>query len=343
MTNQLIYTRPDEAEIISFAEKHLSPCVIRGKEIVAQTCPFCHGGNNSDRNTFYLSTVTGQYICHRGHCAKRGGFPSLLKHFGQSMKFRSVAGHFTPVSAVPKPRTHQIDSYFSNRGISAATLDAFQVGADNSGNIFFPFYVEGELIYAKYRKPAPGTPSSPKEWQEAGAKPVLFGMDDCVPDQPLYITEGQIDAMSLYEAGIRNVVSVPCGCENFEWVEPCWDWLEKFEKIVLFGDDDPPGKKMVRTLSVRLGEDRCFVVEDYPAGCKDANDVLLKEGELALIDMASSAKEVPIRGLMELADVKNVDPTTIPRIKTMVPALDESINGLEEGAVTALTGEYLPV
>jgi KaiC/GvpD/RAD55 family RecA-like ATPase len=32
------------------------------------------------------------------------------------------------------------------------------------------------------------------------------------------------------------------------------------------------------------------------------------------------------------------DPTTVPRVKTMVPALDEAIGGLAEGALTVFTG-----
>lgn len=33
------------------------------------------------------------------------------------------------------------------------------------------------------------------------------------------------------------------------------------------------------------------------------------------------------------------DPTTVPRIKTMIPALDETIGGLAEGAITVFTGK----
>ena len=32
------------------------------------------------------------------------------------------------------------------------------------------------------------------------------------------------------------MVSVPSGCTNLEWIDHCWDWLEKFQSIVLFGE-----------------------------------------------------------------------------------------------------------
>ncbi|MBR2681529.1 MAG: AAA family ATPase, partial [Exiguobacterium sp.] len=59
----------------------------------------------------------------------------------------------------------------------------------------------------------------------------------------------------------------------------------------------------------------------------------------ALVDTLSTAKETPIEGMLNLADIEYIDPTTIPRIKSMIPALDEAINGFAESEITVLTGE----
>lgn len=155
---------------------------------------------------------------------------------------------------------------------------------------------------------------------------------------------GNCDALSLYEAGIPNAVSVPQGCENLKWIEECWDWLEQFSEIILFGDNDIPGRRMIAQVVKRLGEARCRIVEEYPAGMdgnelKDANEILCELGSLALLDCVEDAKDIPIRGLINLAKVVPVDPTTIPRIKTNIPALDAAIGGLREGAVTVVTGK----
>lgn len=332
------YTTPTESEVTGFAERHLSPFKVLHGEVIADTCPFCNGGDSHDRGTFYVSIATGQYYCHRGKCNVRGGWVSLLKKFGEAPNIQSVSEQFKPLDVTLYPRTDVIDQYFWDRGINTSTLDAFQIAANDMGDILFPFYVEGELIYIKYRKPIHGVVKK-KEWAQPGAPPVLFGMDLCKPDEPLVLTEGEIDALSLYEAGIRNVVSVPTGCDNFQWVEPCWDWVQQFDKIILFGDNDPPGKKMIRVLVTRLGEDKCWIIEDYPDGCKDANDILVKCGASTLREVFESAKETPIRNVIDIADVQFVDPTTIPRIKTMIPALDESLNGLEEGALVIVSGD----
>ena len=152
-----------------------------------------------------------------------------------------------------------------------------------------------------------------------------------------------IDALSLYEAGARNVVSVPSGCSNLDWIDHCWTWLERFQTIILFGDNDEPGKKMIRDVVRRLDESRCMIVEDYPdrpdgKPCKDANEILYFHGSETLLTTLGSAQPVPVKGLLQLADVMPSDPTTVPRIKTMIPALDETIGGLAEGAITVFTG-----
>ena len=100
---------------------------------------------------------------------------------------------------------------------------------------------------------------------------------------------------------------------------------------------------MVSQLSKRLGESRCRIVEQYPLNsegheCKDANEILMECGVFALLETLESAKDIPVKGLIDLATVIAEDPTTIPRIKTNIPALDECIGGLREGAVTVFTG-----
>lgn len=202
------------------------------------------------------------------------------------------------------------------------------------------------MTFVKYRRPyrpSPEEAKKSKEWRDPNTKAILFHMDDCVFDQPLYITEGQIDAMSLYEAGIQNVVSVPSGCDDTSWIENCFDWLEKFDQIVLFGDNDTPGRKMVQEVVKRLDESRCFIVEEYPnrpdgTPCKDANEILYFCGPFELEETANSAEAVPLKGILDLAEVEPIDPTTIPRIQTKIPALDETLGGLVEGGITVFTG-----
>lgn len=319
-----------------------------GNEARARICPFCKGGENGDLFTFSVNLETGAYKCFRGTCGASGNASQLAAQLGEYIPQHGkinleTAIEYSPPTSKCYELTDDIVSYFEKRGISEDALNTFSVSADKDGNILFPFTADGELIYVKHRK-LKRKNNEPKEWQDRNTRPILFGMDMCDPLKPLIITEGEVDALSVYEAGFPNVVSVPCGCENLKWIEECWDWLEMFNDFILFGDNDPPGKKMVEQLVKRLGESRCRVMEEYPAKengetCKDANEILMEFGEFAIADCINAAKEVPIKGLINLSKVIPIDPTLIPRIKTNIPALDEAIGGLREGAVTVVTGK----
>ena len=346
-------------QVLAFADKHLFPYSVRstahGDEIIPEYCPFCNGGDRQqDRRTFALSAENGCYVCKRGSCGKRGNLESLADHFNDSVhierpsrgNFESKAKSYKLPEVKMFPPTEKIYQYIESRGISRKTVDDFKIQSDEKGNIVFPFYENGENVFVKFRKPEKHRPEdrSPKEWRESGTKPILFGMDMCVFSKPLCVCEGQFDAMALYEAGITNVVSVPSGCEDFSWVENCYDWLERFKTIILFGDNDEPGQKMVRTLAKRLDESRCRVVEGYPEYvpgqfCKDANEILVRMGEFALIEMVENAREVPVKGLLDLGTLPPEDPTLVPRIKTNIPKLDAVTGGLLEGGITVIVGK----
>ena len=160
---------------------------------------------------------------------------------------------------------------------------------------------------------------------------------------------GNCDALSIYEAGCTNVVSVPAGCNNMEWITNCWDWLDKFQQIILFGDADEPGQEMVSTLMKRLGEDRCLIPDEYPEFyvngkdynrcCKDANEILYAYGPEVLKTLVESCQPAPVEGVLNLADVPIIDPTSVPRIYSKIPELDNMIGGFGEGTLTILTGK----
>lgn len=334
-------------QVLALLDRRLQPYRITGDEARVRTCPVCRGGESNDLYTFSVNLETGAYQCFRGSCQAKGDFRRLASLLGEQVDANprstlKTATIYNPPASKCYALTDDIIAYFANRGISEATLNAYGVSADEKGNILFPFTLNGELIYVKHRK-LKRAKNDPKEWMDKDTRPILFGMDLCDPSLSLIISEGEIDSLSLYEAGVVNVVSVPAGCENLKWIEECWDWLEQFDDIILFGDNDVPGRRMVAQVVKRLGESRCRIVDTYPLDIegrelKDANEILVELGDLELRDCLDGAKDIPIKGLIDLSTVIPEDPTTIPRIKTNIPALDESIGGLREGAVTVFTG-----
>lgn len=349
------------SSVKALAAKYLAPYRVRNGEIVPKYCPFCGGGDSKDQDTFAVGLYNGAFNCKRGQCNKSGSFRELCNFFGEeapeeiaismtSTKPRKL--YARPNAADILPLTEEAIAYFERRHISVDTLNAYKVGCDREGNIVFPFYRDDKLIYVKYREPRrydKATSKRSKEWQMSNTEPILFGMDMVSFRKPLVITEGEIDTLSLYEAGVTNAVSVPAGCNNMEWIEICWSWLEKFQQIILFGDMDDPGIAMMSNLMARLGEDRCMIPQEYPEAivngkdygriCKDANEILIACGKDTLRALVEQCEPAPVQGILNLASVQFVDPTSIPRIYTRIPALDNAIGGLAEGTLTICSGQ----
>ena len=334
-------------------------------ELIPSLCPICLGGDNADRRSFAINLTTGLSCCKRGSCGWEGNFSGLQKKLGlepsetvdvtssltkSAMKELKRKAFVKPTITLLPP-TREIIDYFAGRKISEATLKAFDISTTDgtrAGEIVFPFYFDNkkELIFVKYRKPKKWFKGCgwDKETREPNTMSVLFGMNHCEFGKPLTITEGMLDSLSLYEAGIRNVVSVPSGAMDFNWIEHCWDWLENFSEIIIFGDNDQPGQEMVEALLRRLSGFTCRVVNDYPlrpdgdTPCKDANEVLYFHGDLAIWDMLDSAEGTPLKGVINLSDITPIDPTTVPRIKTNIATVDKTIGGIQAGTVTIFTG-----
>lgn len=348
--------------VIDLANKHFGSYRIRNGQVIPERCPFCGGGENNDKDTFAVGLYNGCYSCLRGSChgingSREGTFKQLCNYFGEAaFEFSALPKTIKSAKKIfskPDPNkllpiTEEIVTYFSTRGISEETLKDFKIASDEKGNIVFPFYRNGELVYVKYRKPKKYTKEDgPKEWQDQNTEPILFGMDNVAFGKTLAITEGEIDCLSLYEAGFHNVVSVPCGCNNLDWIMLCWDWLENFNEIIIFGDSDEPGLEMISNVMKRLGEDRCMVPKDYPElvfngkhynrACKDANEILRCYGPEGLKTLVDACEPAPIKGVLEVASIRRKQEAFVSRSR--IPQLDEYLNGFIEGGVTILSGK----
>jgi twinkle protein len=158
------------------------------------------------------------------------------------------------------------------RGLAADTLAAFKIGeVVLSGKTYavFPYLRDGELVNAKSRNVAEKRDMR----QEAGAEPCLFGWHLIDPKaRTVAITEGEIDAMTLHQAGIP-ALSVNQGAGNHQWIETDWERLERFSEVLIAFDDDDAGRKGAQEVANRLGIERCKVLTF--TGHKDANEALV--------------------------------------------------------------------
>lgn len=153
-------------------------------------------------------------------------------------------------------------------------------------------------------------------------------MKQCNPDnKTLIITEGQIDSLSVAEAGIENVVSVPNGAKGFTWIPHVWDWWQRFDELIVFGDYEKGNITLLDDLKTRFsGRIKHVRFADYQ-GCKDANEILMKYGKVAIKKAISNAVCLPVKRVKELAEVEKVDIYNLPKLKTGIRSLDKLLGG----------------
>ncbi|KAL6603143.1 hypothetical protein ACP70R_043504 [Stipagrostis hirtigluma subsp. patula] len=216
-----------------------------------------------------------------------------------------------------EPLCDELITYFAERMISAETLrrnNVMQRNWKNKISIAFTYRREGVLVGCKYRE------VKKKFSQEANTEKILYGLDDIKRAQDVIIVEGEIDKLSMEEAGYRNCVSVPDGApprvsnklpdkeqdKKYQYLWNCKDYLDSASRIILATDADPPGQALAEELARRLGKERCWRVK-WPKRneadiCKDANEVLMFLGPQALRKVIEDAELYPIRGLFSFRD-----------------------------------------
>ncbi len=332
-------------DIYGLASKLNSETRVKGKELFFSRCPYCNGGDAPDKDTFSINLETGQFKCFRVSCGKQGHFVQMARDFEYPLEYTRDR-RLKDYRKLPQKQIAASEpaiAYMESRGISRATCEGYKLTSrnDNAKVLVFPFLDEGgRLQFVKYRNTVfrKGKDKN-KEWCEAGTMPILFGMWQCEDSGTLVITEGQIDSLSLSDAGIKNAVSVPTGALGFTWLENCWEWVTRFSEVVVFGDYENGKITLVDELSKRLPMPVRVVCEADYLGEKDANAILQKYGKQALVDAVERARIQPINHIKELADVETVDLNTLEHIETGIPEIDRIIGGLYFGQVTLLTGK----
>lgn len=157
-----------------------------------------------------------------------------------------------------------------NRGLNNETIEHFKLGYDPDRNaITIPIYKRGELINIRYRHLDENAKA--KYSQEKGCEVWIYNEDGISKGQAkggLLIVEGEFDCMSVWQSGIKNVISPASGKDSYGiWLE----LIDTIPKIYIAYDNDKPGKSSSIKLAERIGIDKSFEVL-YPEGIKDAND-----------------------------------------------------------------------
>jgi len=269
------------------------------------TCPLCSSSRKPENKKAKCCSYDwerGLGTCH--NC------DSTIQLHTYKRKGKAEKVYVKPDYGHKYPVDDKALEWFTQRGISKNTLDELKVStgseympqtAKQENTIQFNYYVGGELINVKYR-------DGRKNFKlYKGAEKVFYNIDNIVSHDWCVITEGEMDVLALYEAGISNAVSVPNGAtlntNNLDYLDNCIDYFDDKEKIILAVDSDAPGQALQAELVRRLGAEVCFLVDFKD--CKDANEYLLKNGKEALKDRISKAKPVPLENVTTFKDIED--------------------------------------
>lgn len=239
-----------------------------------------------------------------------------------------------------------------DRKLSHSTCEYFgvRVGVDTRDGVtpiyhLYPFYdKEGNLTGFKKRTVAN------KSFMAIGntKSDQLFGIDKIKSKgSKLFITEGELDAMSVYQSLKENssvdwepsVISLPNGSKSaVKSISENLDVINNFDQVILVFDEDAPGKEAAKEVCKILAG-KVYVAK-LPE--KDANAMLLagKSVELKWAVLTNAKKYQP-DGIVNAKDCweryKNIAESECFPYPPTMPLLNQKMYGARPGSIVTIT------
>ena len=315
-------------------------------------CPFC----DDTKGHLYMNQTDGTFFCHK--CNERGNLITIQKHFGDYQKdrlqmnrpnqkpqeivraaFEDKGKDYHAPEGKNVTEAHQqllnnktaLEYITITRGLSSETVKAFKIGLmitkDGGHWLTIPHYEKGKLINVKSRS----LPPAEKTFRRVkDCRSILFN-SGCLKDNKniVYLCEGEIDALTLWDNGEKNVIATTTGAGSFD---PAWiDQLRDVKKIIIVYDPDEPGQKGAREVARRLGYDRCFnvVLPDN----KDLNEYFMAGNTIAdfIGHVHNTARQFDVAGVMSFPEALKKyseeieQPARSTGIRTGWPSVDRII------------------
>ena len=223
-----------------------------------ESCPEC---NSSDALAIYSDG--GQHCFGAGcdyhvHGGDQGMTSELPK--AKPLNFKGV------VSSIPQRRISQ-----DTCGRYGVTVEYTSTGEIDKH--YYPYYdlSTGDLCAAKVREVKTKGFMSMGDVSNVG----FFGQQQCNRDTYITITEGELDALAIYEMSGKqwDVVSLRSGASNAaKEIKAQLEWLEGYDTVVLCFDNDKAGEEAVEQVKDLFSPDK-LKIYGYPL--KDASDMLM--------------------------------------------------------------------
>ena len=300
---------------MDFMVKHPSEVVDLESEFVRhEACPQC---GSSDANSIYSDGHTFCFVCH--HYVHGDG---TVNHHTMStnVELRGSAGRL------------------QKRRISERTCEKFKCYRDGEQLRFYYYNGSGTLVGAKVK-------SKGKDFKCEGKVNTLYGMQlfrhkTTNKTKKLVIVEGEMDALSVWEAQPNwDVVSIPNGAAAAKKaIQNNYEWINYYDKIVLFFDNDEAGQKAAEEAAGVLPPGKVFIgfLEDY----KDASDALQADDTEAIRAVCNYAHvQYQPDGIVDGKTLFDLVPTPEPPCDYEYPfkGLNDILHGARRGELVTFT------
>lgn len=306
-------------------------------------CPACSAERRHNKERCLSVTVDDErlvWLCQ--HCGFKGAARLEERRFPDK----------TPV-VMPSPVSNGIrvaEQWLARRGIDPSLGAPYVTCAA-------PFFRDSQSHVAigfVYPDATKWRALDDKLFTQTGSAQTMWRLEKIPQGQPLVITEGEVDALSLLTAGIE-AVSVPNGApqqvsrglpspredKKFGYIWQAKEHIERAPKIILALDADTPGEALGEEIARRIGRAKCWRVQ-WPSDCKDANDVLVRHGKEILRRCVEEAKPWPVKGLYDAAQffdkVDALYDRGLPKGESTGFANLDELYSVVPGQLTVLTG-----
>jgi len=230
--------------------------------------------------------VSAKFIRHEG-CPECGSSDALAIYedggahcFSSGCNYHITGGNMTEKTQATPCRLNMGGTVAAipQRRISQETCAHFGVTVEYSttGEIikhYYPYYKidTNEVAAAKVRE------VKTKNFYTTGNSTGVgfFGQNQCTTNRYLTITEGELDALAVYEMSGQkwDVVSLRAGAANAaKEIKEQLEWLENYEQVVLCFDNDKAGDAALEQVKDLFSPNKLKIVK---LPLKDASDMLM--------------------------------------------------------------------
>jgi DNA primase len=177
-----------------------------------------------------------------------------------------------------------VEEHLLSRGITKEAQTFFRLGyvgnplkghEKYSGSLSIPYITGSGVVTLRFRTFGRGA----KYLSLPGAVGRPFGVGLLGEEAPVYIVEGELDAISCWIAGLPTV-----GFPGANTWAPVFSRIFRFRSVVVVADGDEPGMRFAEEVARDI--ERCDIISCPPG--EDANSILVSQGPEGLRNLVGA-------------------------------------------------------